>query len=300
MSVPPPAQESAAAKIVCVLVNWNGWRDTVACLDSLREQDYPAFEVIVVDNGSTDDSRLRIAEAHPWATLLETGRNLGFATGCNAGTRHALQAGADYIWLLNNDTIAPPETARILLQKAKANPAAGAIGTVLYYMHDPAMIQAWGGGSVNLWTGYVSHFTRAANLRRNTYLTGASVLLPAKVCEEIGLFYEGFFMYCDDADLSLRLLAAGYQLAVCEDTAVLHKEGASSTKRNPLIDRYATTSCLRLLRRHAPIPVVSMAIYLFLRCANRLVRLEWKNLIAVWDGVLTYRRERGVAFTDRI
>lgn len=293
-------EAAAMARVVCVVVNWNGWQDTVECLNSLGQQDYGELEVIVVDNGSTDDSIRRIQEAHPWVTVVETGRNLGFPSGCNVGTRLALQKGADYVWLLNNDTIAPPDTLKKLLRIALDNPNAGAIGAVLYYMHDPARVQAWGGGRINLWTGFVTHFTQPTDLDANTYLTGANMLLPRRVCEEVGIFYEGFFMYCDDSDLGIRLLRAGYGLVVAEDTAILHKEGASSPKRSPQIDRFATTSGMRLLRRHSPLPKVSIGVFLLLRMANRARRAEWANLIAVWNGFLIYLKERRRQFTDQI
>lgn len=290
----------AMPRVTCVVVNWNGWRDTVECLNSLRQQDYRELEVIVVDNGSTDDSIRRIQEAHPWIDLVETGRNLGFPSGCNVGTRLALQRGAQYIWLLNNDTIAPPDTLRKLMRTALANPGAGAVGAVLYYMHDPGQVQAWGGGRINLWTGFVTHFTRPAAFLGNAYLTGACMLLPRRVCEEVGLFYEGFFMYCDDSDLGIRLRRAGYSLVVTKETAILHKEGASSPKRSPLIDRFATTSGMRLLRRHAPLPAVSIGAFILLRIANRVRKAEWANVRTVWEGVVIYRKEKMVHFTDQV
>lgn len=290
----------AMPRVVCVVVNWNGWQDTVECLNSLQQQDYSELEVIVVDNGSTNDSSRRIQEAHRWVTVVETGRNLGFPSGCNMGTRLALQRNADYVWLLNNDTIAPPDTVRKLLNTASANPQAGAVGAVLYYLHDPGRVQAWGGGRINLWTGFVTHFTKPAAFHGNTYLTGASMFLPRRVCEEVGLFYEGFFMYCDDSDFGIRLHRAGYDLVVAEDTAILHKEGASSPKRSPLIDRFATTSGMRLLRRHASLPSVSIGVFLLLRIANRAWRAEWANLLAVWKGILIYLKEKGLQFTDQI
>jgi GT2 family glycosyltransferase len=286
--------------IICVIVNWNGWQDTVNCLTSLRRQDYDGLQVIVVDNGSTNDSVRMIREAHPWSTVIETGRNLGFPSGCNAGTRLALERGADYVWLLNNDTTVPADTARKLLATALQNPNAGAIGAVLYYMHDPTRIQAWGGGSINLWTGFVSHFKNATSFKKNTYLTGASMLLPKAICEEVGILYEGYFMYGDDSDMCLRIRRSGYELVVCEGTAILHREGASSSKRSPLIDRLATTSGLRLLKRHAPIPAISMAIYLALRFTNRVRRGEWENISAVWEGVVVYFNERTATFSESI
>lgn len=291
---------SVSPRVACVVVNWNGWQDTVTCLQSLCQQDYDALEVIVVDNGSTEDSCRRIIEAHPWVTVIELKRNVGFPSGCNIGTRLALERGAEYVWLLNNDTISPPDTLKKLLRTASANPQAGAIGAVLYFMHDPTQVQAWGGGKINLWTSFVSHFTRPAKFCGNAYLTGACMLLPRRVCEEVGIFYEGFFMYCDDSDLGIRLRRAGYELVVAEDTAILHKEGASSPKRSPLIDKFATTSGMRLLKRHAPLPAISIPIFLLLRIANRIRRREWKNLAAVWQGISVYLKERRLLFTDQI
>ena len=291
----------AVASIVCVVVNWNGWQDTLACLEALAGQDYARLGVVVVENGSTDDSAARIRAAFPAVTLVETGKNLGFAAGCNVGIRAAYAQGAEYIWVLNNDTVAPPDTASKLAAVARANPRAGIVGSVLYYAHDPVQVQAWGGGSVNLWTGFVSHFTAPAPFGgATTFFTGASVMLPRRVCEEVGILSEAFFMYSDDADLSLRIHKAGYELVMAEETAILHKEGASSPKRSPLIDAYTTISTLRLLERHAPMPVVSMAIYLALRVCNRLVQGRWTNVAAVGGAVGRFRRERGRVFSESL
>jgi len=292
---------STTPRVVCVLVNWNGWQDTIECLDSLRLQDYPNLGVIVVDNGSSNDSSSRIRAAHPWATLHQLPDNVGFAAGCNAGTRLAYAQGADFIWLLNNDTIAPPGTASAIVRTALAHPEAGAVGSILYYRHAPAEVQAWGGGTIDLTSGFISHFTKPASFApANTFFTGASLTLPRHVCEAVGIFYEGFFMYCDDCDLCLRIRRAGYSLVIAEGTAILHKEGGSSPKRSPLIERFATTSMMRLLTRHAPIPILSMSIYLLLRLGNRACRGRWSNFGAVCRGVRIFLAERHRAFSERL
>lgn len=299
MTNAPPS--SLVPSVCCVVVNWNGWQDTLRCLESLRAQDYPRLSVIAVDNGSTNDSEQRIRAAHPEVELIQTGANLGFPSGCNVGTRAAYASGADFIWLLNNDTVAPPDTAGKLVRTAVANPSAGAVGAVLYYLHDPSKVQAWGGGSINLWTAYVRHYTAPANFDDgNSFLTGASMLMPRRICDQVGIFYEGFFMYCDDSDLCLRIRRAGHGLVVAQDTAVLHKEGGSSPPRSPLIDQFATTSTLRLLRRQAPAPVLSMALYLSLRLGKRLLRAEWPNLSAVLRGLRIFLAQRESTFTDRL
>ncbi|MDQ2925175.1 MAG: glycosyltransferase, partial [Acidobacteriota bacterium] len=130
-----------APPVTCVVLNWNGWRETIPCLHSLAAQDYPALRVLVVDNASTDDSVQRIRESFPALELLESPVNGGFASGCNLGTLVALERGAAFVWLLNNDTVAPPDTATKLVAAA-SGARTGMVGTVLYYAHDPAKVQA--------------------------------------------------------------------------------------------------------------------------------------------------------------
>jgi GT2 family glycosyltransferase len=282
------------------VLNWNGWTDTIPCLTSLLGQDYPALRILVVDNGSTDDSVARIRAAFPQITVLEAGANLGFPSGCNIGIRHALGEGADFIWLLNNDTVAPPDTCSKLVAKARSQPGAGLIGSVLYYLHNPAEVQAWGGGNLVVWLGYNTHFQAPAPLGPRSYLTFASVLIPRRVIEKVGLLYEGYFMYWEDADYSLRVTRAGYSLTVAEDTAILHKEGGSAAPRSPVIDRYSLASGLCFLRRNAAAPAISMVLFLSTRLAGRLLRREWKHIRALFLAIGDYRRNRGKAYRETL
>jgi GT2 family glycosyltransferase len=285
-------QSNASPGVCCVIVNWNGWRDTLDCLASLREQDYDNLQIIVVDNASTDDSVERIRAAFPEATVIETGKNIGFACGCNVGLRAALARGAEFLWVLNNDTICPPETLSKLVRRAKASPEAGLVGTVLFYAHEPARVQAWGGGKIRPWIAYSTHFEVPTEFGLNCYTTFASVLARREMLEEIGLLYEGFFMYCDDSDLCLRMQKTHWKIVIAEDTAVLHKEGASTTKgQKPFMTKVVTVSGLRLIRRNSKMAFAGMPIYVMLRLGNRLVRGEWKGLRAVCDGVMEFMRE---------
>ena len=283
---------SSGPGVCCVIVNWNGWLDTLDCLASLREQDYGNLQIIVVDNGSTDDSVQRIRSAFPEAKLIETGKNIGFPSGCNVGLRAALEGSAEFLWLLNNDTVCPPDTVRKLVQRAAASPKAGLVGTVLFYAHDPAKVQAWGGGRVVPWIGYTTHFEAPTAFGRNCYTTFASVLARRKMLEEIGLLYEGFFMYCDDSDLCLRMQKTKWKIVMAEDTAVLHKEGASTaTSQKPFMAKVTTVSCLRFIRRNSKAAFAGMPVYVILRLGNRLVHREWKGFRAVCEGVLEFIRE---------
>jgi len=278
--------------VCCVIVNWNGWRDTLDCLASLREQEYGNLQILVVDNGSTDDSVERIRSAFPEVGLIETGKNIGFPSGCNVGLRAALAGSAEFVWLLNNDTVCPPDTLRKLIRRAVASPEAGLVGTVLLYAYDPTKVQAWGGGRIRPWIAFSTHFHAPTEFGPNCYTTFASVLARREMFEEVGLLYEGFFMYCDDSDLCLRMQKTRWKIVMAEDTAVLHKEGASTARgQKPFMTKVVTVSSLRFIRRHSKVAFIGMPLYVVLRLGNRIVQREWKGLRAVRQGVIEFMRE---------
>lgn len=283
---------------MCVVVNWNGWRDTLACLRTLACQTCQPLQVIVVDNGSTDDS---VAQLEAWIglerscpttfSLLRSSSNLGFARGANLGIRQALEQGAEFVWLLNNDTECPPDTLRKLVSTATLQPDAGVVGTVLFYHSDPSQVQAWGGGRVSRWWGTASHYLRPTRLQQDSYVTFASVLIRAEVLQQLDLLHEGYFMYYDDSDFCLRLAKTQWGLAVAADTAVLHKESASTEgPRDPFMETTITVSGLRFLQRHSPAPLLSVPGFVLLKLANRARRGEWAACRAVLQGLRQYRQ----------
>ncbi len=257
----------AIRSVSIVLLNWNRWPDTNACIDSLKRLNYGNFDIIVVDNDSSDDSLQRIAEVHPDICLLRSKSNGGFACGCNIGIHHALDAGSDYVWLLNNDTTVEPGTLTAMVNLAESDNRLGAVGSILFHMDKPEKIQAWGGGTINLWTGRSKHRWRAGKV---DYLTGASMLLRKKVLESVGLLDEQFFMYWEDSDLCFRIRAAGWHLGVATDSHLYHKESASSGKGSLRQTRYFNTSAIRFYRKHAALPFIPMAIGVYLSMLKRL------------------------------
>ena|ERR1700681_3309672 len=128
-----------APSVWIVVLNWNGLSDTLACLESLQRLHYPERRIVVVDNCSTDGSvdGLRRAAAPPTIDIIEAGTNLGYAGGNNLGIRYALDRGADFILVLNNDTTADPMLVNELVAAADRHPEAGCFGPWIFYMHDP-------------------------------------------------------------------------------------------------------------------------------------------------------------------
>lgn len=278
--------------VTCVLLNWNGWRDTLECLACLERLDYPPLSVLVVDNGSTDGSAARIREAHPDIPVIDSGGNLGFAAGNNIGIRAALEQGADYVWILNNDTLPRPDALRALVLRAEADPELGAVGSVLPYADNPARIQAWGGGRISFWTGRVIHARGPVDEKWFEFLTAASVLVRREALESSGLFDESFFLYWEDVDLGYRLRKGGWKLGMAPGSVVLHREHGSTGRNYRVLDRYGVASSILFMRKHAPVPWVSIPLALALKIAKRILTLRFARAAAIVGGIGDYRRRQ--------
>lgn len=278
-------------RVACILVNWNGWRDTVECIDALKQGTYRNFSIIVVDNGSTNDSVSQIKSAHPEVPIIETGRNLGCPSGSNVGFRHALAERPDFLWWLNNDTQPDPNALTALVAKAMTDRRLGAVASVCYYASDPSTVQAWAGSKVNLWTGHAKNTTVPRSDAWFDALYGASMLIARPAMEECGLLDEGFFHYWDETEFCLRLRKRGWRIAAAPDSRILHKVNASTGQGNPVLDRYFTASGLRTLRLHARAPRMAMTLFLATRFLGRIVRFQPSRCKNVWEGIQDYRRK---------
>jgi GT2 family glycosyltransferase len=272
-------------RVHIIVLNWNSWSETSTCLSSLERLTYENKKVIVVDNGSTDDSGSRICERFPWAEVVLTGRNLGFPRGCNVGIRRVLEESGDYVWLLNNDATADPRALDALVDKAESDPRIGAVGSAVYCMEEPTQLQAWGGGYVNFWIGRSRHFLKPVADEKVQYLIGASLLIPRRVLETVGLLDEGIFLYWDDPEYCWRLRSAGWKLAVAGQSKIWHKGMSAWGSKSPCADAFFNASAARFFSRHSPTPSLSLYVGTSLRIAKRLVAGDWGRARAVWVGV---------------
>jgi GT2 family glycosyltransferase len=271
-------------RVAVVVLNWNGWRDTLACISSLQKLSYPSFDLIVVDNGSTDGSQGHIEAQFPGIKVLQTGANLGFGGGCNAGIRQALEQHADYVWLINSDATVDVNALTELVRVADAQALAGAVGSVLYEADRPERIQLWGGGRVHLWSGLSRHQIAPAPL---DFISGASLFLRREAIEQVGVFDDQrFFMYWEDSDLGFRLRQAGWQLVVAEGSHVWHKLSASLGQGSCQLDTYFTQSGVRFLRRYSPAPAVSVVLMVGRMLLKRMLMAQFGRARAVLDGFL--------------
>ncbi len=238
-----------------IVLNWNGLSDTLDCLASLQRLDYPDYEVVVVDNGSSDGSVEEIQAQFPAATLIANEKNLGFTGGNNAGLRHALAQGVDYALLLNNDTKVAPDFLQHLVKTAEADPQVGIAGPTIYYHERPDLIWSAGGAidwkrgktwMVGLNEPDTGQFGIAP--REVDFVTGCALLAKRAVLEQIGLLDERFFAYYEETEWCVRARQAGFKIIHVPQARVWHKIPLDARDSSPLVHYYMTRNRLLFLK----------------------------------------------------
>jgi len=219
-----------------VVLNWNSREMTEQCLQSLLAMEKSSFQILVVDNGSRDGSVEYLRNRFPQIQVIANGRNLGFAAGCNVGIRQGLAEDADYVLLVNNDTIIDPNLLSELLAEARRNPKAGILSPKIYY-YDPNDAIWWVGGTYNCWTGLARHIDlrktdtgKYDTPRDLDWATGCVMLLRGEALRTAGMFDEQFFGNGEDLDLSLRMRQLGYVVRYVPTAKVWHREGIDYKK----------------------------------------------------------------------
>lgn len=227
-------------KVFIIVLNWNGWKDTIECLESLKKVNYSNFEILAVDNGSTNESTTKIENflnQPPYPQrykIINLRNNLGFSGGNNAGIKYALENGADYVLLLNNDTTVAPDFLNKLVETGENDARIGIIGPLVYFFYEPQKIW-FGGGKINWLKNKATHLhyqeIDKGNLLKNfetEYITGCALLIKKEVIEKIGFMAEDYFLYYEDTDWNLKAKKAGYKIILEPQAKIWHKVSAST------------------------------------------------------------------------
>lgn len=225
--------------VLIVILNWNSPEETVAAVESVLKMEYRNFQVLIVDNGSTDHSveaLRRIASGR--VELLESQVNHGYTGGCNLGFARALEIGADYVWLLNNDAVVAAETLSSLVKVAETDPRIGLATPVIASLDEVPHI-TFAGGICDMQRGLYEETNDIAVAQRWAaenpkagLVIGTAMLIRTRLIREIGMLDESLFMYYEDIDYSARSLKAGYRNVVDWSSMVYHFEKNRNT--NPL------------------------------------------------------------------
>jgi GT2 family glycosyltransferase len=226
------ASPAPRPKVGVVTVNWNAAEDTLACLDSLAASQYPNLDIVVCDNASTDGSYERLRERTD-ATVLQAGANLGWCGGVNLGAKFVLERGCDYLLILNNDTVLPPELIPAMVAVYEADPHAGLVTARERLFHDPVRGDRLGARYRPLVCMVDWLFADEGNREvladplPMEAVSCCGTMASRAAVEAVGVLDEAFFIYWEDVDWSLRVRAAGFQNYCVTGSMIVHKSGAS-------------------------------------------------------------------------
>jgi GT2 family glycosyltransferase len=271
-----------AKKLYVVIPNWNGADRLRACLDSLSAQTQP-HRVVVVDNGSHDQSVALIEREYPQTIIIRHKTNKGFAGGVNAGIRHALEHGAKYIALLNNDAAADKDWLKHLTGFLEKHDKAGIVTSKI--------LEAGGqelDSTGDLYTTWGLPYPRGrgeldeGQYDKSTWVfaaSGGASLYRARMLEGIGLFDEDFFAYYEDVDISFRAQLAGWQVGYEPKAKVLHQIGATSASIKGFATYHTLKNLPLLLWKNTPWP---------------LMRIIWPRLVVLYSGIAVRALSRGL------
>jgi GT2 family glycosyltransferase len=244
--------------IYVIVLTWNGKADTLECLRSLQNLAYPNARILVVDNASEDGTGEAVRSLFPRVELICNDSNLRFAGGNNAGIEYSLRLGADYVLLLNNDTVVDLDFLTPLVQKAEEDKQIGIVGPKIWHYGESKRIW-FAGGRIEWWKGWVSHIgIRATDahqydtLREVDYITGCCMLVKREVIKAVGTLDEKYYLYGEDVDWCIRARQAGFKVVYVPSSHVWHKVSTSSGGHLSWFKNWnKLKSQLRLMARYA-------------------------------------------------
>lgn len=246
--------------VYIVILNWNNAADTLDCLESLQDLDYGPYVPIVIDNGSTDGSVGKIHAAFPEVHQIELGSNLGYAAGNNSGIKYALEEGADYVLVLNNDTVVEEGMLRELVVIAEANGNIGMIGPKMYCYQPEDTIFALG-SFVDWSRGETTNrgmFLSASDIdmppdaEQVDFIAGCCVLVSRKMLEEVGYLDPIYYLNYEDVDWGIRAKRNGFEVWFTPEAVLWHKVSATMGQASPMNTYYMTRNALLFFWNNSP------------------------------------------------
>jgi GT2 family glycosyltransferase len=284
-----------------VILNWNLPWDTIACVESVQASALSDVEIIVVDNGSTDDSLALFQERlGDQVLILTAGENLGFAGGVNLGIERAIEEGAQSVLLLNNDTIVDPDMLRHLALAASQSPKVGVVGPIIYYHDQPEQVwrfadREYPGLPVPMKLPEEAIVQAEGVPFSVDYVTACGMLIRREVFERVGLFDTRYFFYFEDADFCRRARMAGFQIWCAPQAKMWHKVSLSARKAKPGT-RYAEYWGRARFYRTYPhgfsraLTLSYLVLKLLLTTAQDVVHTDLALIGPAWTGFLDGQR----------
>jgi len=286
-----------------VLLSNNRHEDTLACLASLFQNNYRNFQVIVLDNGSVDGSVDEIRKRYAQVQIVLLTENLGYAGNNNIGVQMALEQGAEWILILNDDTVLDATCLTKLMETVIADPKIGIAGPMVYHFAEPEVIQSAGGMLGKYWNSF--HLGQN-ELDRGQFpaphpvewISGCAILVQRAVIEQVGMLDANYFLYWEETEWCVRASRAGWKIVHIPQARLWHKGVQRHYQPKPYVTYYITRNHLFTLAKHkAPLMVW---IYTFVQIIRTLVswtlRPRWRfkreHRNAMWRGLVDFLQHR--------
>lgn len=289
--------------IYIIILNTNKRDDTLDCLTSLQKNTYTDFHIILLDNNSTDGSKEAVRSAFPEVQIIELSENHGYAGNNNVGIQLALEQNADWILVLNEDTILAPDSLQNLIDVGESDPTIGILGPMVYHWHEPDVIQSAGcflgpnWSSIHLGKDEVDkgQYTEPHPVE---WISGCAILVRRQVVEQVGMIDPRLFIYWEETEWCMRAARAGWKIIHVPKAKIWHKGVKRNFQPKPTFYYYETRNHFYLLRKHrAPIRVWFLVLFsTFRTLVSWTIRPKWKamhkNRDAMWLGFLDFLRKR--------
>jgi GT2 family glycosyltransferase len=289
--------------VVTVILNTNRREDTLACLDSLQASSYPQNKIIVLDNNSSDGSVEAIQDQFPQVQIISLEENLGYAGNNNVGVEFAVNQGADWVFVLNEDTILDPECISRLVEVGESDPNIGIVGPMVYHHDEPDVIQSAGGMLGPYWES-----VHLAKNEKDTgqfvgphlveWISGCAIMVKRAAIDQVGMIDQRFFYYWEETEWCLRIGKAGWRIVHVPGAKIWHKGVQRDYHPKPSVTYYSTRNRLLMLaKHHAPLRVWIYALFNVLRTLTSwTIKPKWRSMRehrdAMWKGMADFLRRR--------
>jgi GT2 family glycosyltransferase len=289
--------------VITVVLNTNRRDDTLACLASLADNRYSNHRVILLDNGSTDGSVAAVRETHPGVQVIRLAANSGYAGNNNVGIAEALAQAADWVFVLNEDTILHPDCLAELVRVGESDPRVGVVGPLVYHHSEPDVIQSAGG---ELGPGWDSRHLaqnepdrgQCAVPRDVDWISGCAIMVRSAAIAQVGALDERFFYYWEETEWCLRAGLAGWRIVHAPSARLWHKGVRRDYRPSPDVTYYSTRNRLLMMSiHHAPLRRRAAVWAQNGRTMmSWTVKPKWRHMHehrdAMWQGMLDSLRHR--------
>jgi GT2 family glycosyltransferase len=290
-------------RVIAVILNTNRRADTLACLASLTKSTYNDLGILVLDNESRDGSVEAIRSTHPNVEIIQLERNLGYAGNNNVGIQAALLRNADWVFVLNEDTVLDSDCLAHLVAVAESDDRIGIVGPMVYHFDEPDIIQSAGGRLGPHWESL--HLGQNEPERGGwsvphevDWISGCAIMVRRAVIESVGMIDERYFYYWEETEWCIRAKKSGWRIVHVPQARLWHKGVTRNYQPSSQVTYYGTRNRLLTLTKHqAPLGIRLVAWAQFLRTMTSwTIRAKWsgkrEHRNAMWHGMTDYLRGR--------